>query len=284
MQNTLLPTAELERLLAEDAPFGDLTTDALGIGEAPGSIGFAARQRMVVAAIEDAAALLELAGVEVALRARSGDEVEAGTLLLQGRGEARALHRGWKVAQTLLEIWSGIATATRALVLAARAARPDIAIACTRKNVPGTKALAIAAVKAGGAAMTVLGFVHPPVFPEHRAFLHGCHFARLAASSPRQGAGEKARHRGRRPPPRPVRQAVAGFDVIQAEKLSPHRTAQLAESAVQHEAAPPPAALPPASHSKNAPAYVKAEADILVSSFPYTARPAGVAVTIAASR
>ena len=157
MQNTLLPTAELERLLAEDAPFGDLTTDALGIGEAPGSIGFAARQRMVVAAIEDAAALLELAGVEVALRARSGDEVEAGTLLLQGRGEARALHRGWKVAQTLLEIWSGIATATRALVLAARAARPDIAIACTRKNVPGTKALAIAAVKAGGAAMHRLG-------------------------------------------------------------------------------------------------------------------------------
>ena len=33
-------------------------------------------------------------------------------------GPAASLHRGWKVAQTLIEIWSGVATATRAIVCA----------------------------------------------------------------------------------------------------------------------------------------------------------------------
>ena len=54
------------------------------------------------------------------------------------------------------------------LVSAARAVRPDIAVACTRKNVPGTKALSIAAVRAGGAVAHRLGLSETIlVFPEH---------------------------------------------------------------------------------------------------------------------
>jgi len=59
------------------------------------------------------------------------------------------LLRGWKVAQTLVEIWSGVATEAEAIVRAARTVRPGIAVACTRKNVPGVKQFAVAAVKAG---------------------------------------------------------------------------------------------------------------------------------------
>jgi hypothetical protein len=46
---------ELEQLLADDVPYGDLTTDALGVGAAPGSMEFTARDKMVLALAEDAA-------------------------------------------------------------------------------------------------------------------------------------------------------------------------------------------------------------------------------------
>jgi molybdenum transport protein len=76
------------------------------------------------------------------------------------------------VAQTLVEIWSGIATAARAIVDAATAVSPDVVVACTRKNVPGTKSYAVRAVRAGGAVMHRLGLSETVlVFPEHRAFL-----------------------------------------------------------------------------------------------------------------
>ena len=78
------------------------------------------------------------------------------------------------MAQTLIETWSGVATDARAIVDAATAVAPHIAVACTRKNVPGTKRFAVAAVKAGGAVMHRLGLSESVlVFPEHRAFLGG---------------------------------------------------------------------------------------------------------------
>jgi len=152
-----LSSAELERLLAEHVPYGDLTTEALGIGARRGRASFAARYAMVVAAIEEAAALFNLAGADATLHVRSGDRVAAGARLLGAEGSAAGLLRAWKVAQTLVEIWSGVATGTHALVSAARAVRADAAVACTRKNVPGTKTLAVAAIKAGGAVPHRLG-------------------------------------------------------------------------------------------------------------------------------
>jgi len=57
-----LTTLELERLLFEDAPYGDLTTEALGIGDVKARIRFAARGPMIVSAIEETATLLALVG------------------------------------------------------------------------------------------------------------------------------------------------------------------------------------------------------------------------------
>ena len=66
---TVASRAELEQLLLDDVPYGDLTTAALGIGAAAGSMQFTARDRMVLALAEDAAAIIELAGCKVDLRA-----------------------------------------------------------------------------------------------------------------------------------------------------------------------------------------------------------------------
>lgn len=276
-----LTTTELERLLFEDAPYGDLTSEALRIGEGAGGIRFAARAAMTVAAIDEAAALLAFCGAGVRRNARAGDHVAAGQTLLEGEGPASGLLKAWKVAQTLVEIWSGVASATSALVASARAAQPDVVVACTRKNAPGTKALAIAAIKAGGAVPHRLGLSETIlVFPEHRVFRPGVEASTLArelkASAPEKKLVIEVNS---------VRDALeaagAGFDVIQAEKFDPKAIEEVARLLAPLSPRPVLAAAG-GIHPENAAAYARAGADVLVTSWPYTARPADVAVTISA--
>lgn len=277
----VLTTAELDRLLFEDAPYGDLTTEALGIGATCCRVKFAARAGMTIAAIEDAAALLALAGAAVDLRAASGEAVAAGQVLLEAEGLAAAVLRAWKVAQTLIEIWSGVATATRQIVTAAREARPDTMVACTRKNVPGTKALAVAAIKAGGAVPHRLGLSETIlVFPEHRALCPDADFSTLArglrAASPEKKLVVEVDCAADA-----IAAAAAGFDVIQAEKFKPEAIAEVV-AGVRALTPRPLVAAAGGINPDNASAYARAGADVLVTSFPYTARPMDVAVSLSA--
>ena len=105
--------AEIDRLIAEDVGFGDLTTRTLGIAGQPGRITFAARDPMVACATEEAARILARLGAVARLCMSSGAAVAPGTLLLEATGNAGALHAGWKVAQTLMEWSAGIASAVR---------------------------------------------------------------------------------------------------------------------------------------------------------------------------
>jgi molybdenum transport protein len=280
----MLPPAshsELERLLAEDVPHGDLTTDILGIGECEGEMIFAARDQMVLAEAESAAALLGLAGCRVALQAHSGEQLSKGSGILVASGPAAALLRGWKIAQTMIEIWSGVATTARAIVDTAKAVSPDVVVACTRKTSPGTKSFAVRAVRAGGAVIHRLGLSESVlVFPEHRAFLGSEPLAEIAKRL-RRAAPEKKLVIEVTSVADGAAAATAGFDVIQAEKFSPEQVAQLA-AALDRE---PRRALVAAAGGitvENAAAYAGAGADVLVTSSPYLAKPRDVQVSIAA--
>lgn len=275
---------ELEALLADDVPFGDLTTDALGIGQATGAMSFAARGSMVIAEVESAAELLRLAGcTTVTTHVRSGDALAAGGPILTATGTARALHRGWKVAQTLIEIWSGVATATRAIVEAARAVSPDIPIGCTRKNIPGTKAFAVRAVQAGGASMHRLGLSESVlVFPEHRIFVQREPLAVLVRRL-RRAAPEKKLVIEATSVSAALEAARAGFDVVQVEKFRPADIADLL-SAIRGMQPRPLVAAAGGIALDNAADYARAGADILVTSMPYHARPCDVAVVISATQ
>ena len=83
---TVASRAELEQLLLDDVPYGDLTTEALGIGTAAGMMQFTARDRMVLALAEDAAAIIELAGCKVELRASFRHRTRAGFADPDGAG------------------------------------------------------------------------------------------------------------------------------------------------------------------------------------------------------
>jgi molybdenum transport protein len=271
-----LGDAELHRLIAEDCPYGDLTTTSLAIAERDARLTFRARGAMTVAGIEEAARMFALCGAAASAKVRSGESVEAGALLLAAEGRAGALHAGWKVAQTFTEIWSGIATAARMLVDAADAAGPGVKIACTRKNVPGTKAMAVKAIRSGGAVPHRLGLSETIlVFAEHRLFLDEewvVMAQRLRGEAPEKklvievGNLDEA-----------MQAASAGFDVIQTERFPPDMIAELIAKLARFRPRPLIAAAA-GINPDNVASYVKAGADIIVTSWPYTARPCDVKV------
>jgi molybdenum transport protein len=133
---SVLSDHELQALLAEDVPFGDLTTEALDIAERTGRIQFEARDPMIVCGIEEAARLFTLCGAQTELRMLSGHEAAPGTSLLMASGPAGALHRAWKSAQTLVEWCSGIASSAAEIQTAARRGHPDAIVAATRCTGP----------------------------------------------------------------------------------------------------------------------------------------------------
>lgn len=274
-----LDHAELGRLIAEDCPYGDLTTQSLGIFEQPARFTFSARATMTVAGIEEAAAMLGLCGASAAMDVRSGDRVEAGARLLSGQGTAGALHRGWKVAQTFTEIWSGVATAARRLVENAAMINPAVKIACTRKNVPGAKAMAVKAVRAGGAIPHRLGLSETIlVFAEHRLFLDQEWI--VTAQQLRAAAPEKKLVIEVGNLDEALRAASAGFDVIQTERFTPDMIAGLLAKLGPVRPRPLIAAAA-GINPDNVASYVQAGADIIVTSWPYTARPCDVKVEFA---
>jgi molybdenum transport protein len=73
-----IPDDELRRWLAEDVPYGDLTTHALGFGNRLGRIRFEARQAMVAACSEEAGRIMTMAGADVIECVASGTGLHSG--------------------------------------------------------------------------------------------------------------------------------------------------------------------------------------------------------------
>ncbi len=147
---------ELARIaLAEDAPSGDLTSRST-IPEATScEAELVVKQDGVLAGLEAAVAVFEVAAaqdgtdVEIDRKAGDGDRVRAGDRAALLRGDARTVLRAERPALNLLGHLSGIATLTRAYVEAAAPA----AILCTRKTLPGLRAVEREAVAAGGGTL-----------------------------------------------------------------------------------------------------------------------------------
>lgn len=278
MRKCCLGDTALQTLLHDDAPYGDLTTELLGIGGRPGQIVFTARGPMRVCASEEAIRLFQLAGAAARLKLGSGRFAPAGAELLSARGSAQALHLAWKTAQTLMEYASGVASAAAAIVDALHGAGYCIPVACTRKHFPGSKAMAVKAVQSGGAVMHRLGLSETLlVFAEHRVFLErplSDHLRELRLRSPERklvaevGSIDEA-----------ITLAQAGCDVLQLERFTPE---QLAACKAQLQSAQlgPLLAAAGGVTADNAVAYAAAGADLLVTSAPYFARPMDIKVEI----
>jgi len=278
---TIVHDDELLAILRDDCPYSDITTEGLGIGGAAATLRMTARQDMVLCGVEEAVRMFALMGASAKAASASGAAVAAQGLILEAAGEARALHRTYKMAQTWIEILSGIATATRTIVTAAHRGNPHCRIACTRKHMPGMKRMAIRAIEAGGAAPHRLGLSdYLLVFNEHRVLLDDAvalkdHLARLKRSAPERRLTAEAHGVDEA-----LLLAEAGADVLQVDKLSPEDVAELR---AKLSAVAPGVVLAAAGgvNASNAQAYAAAGADILVTSAPYYAPPRDVKVTFA---
>ncbi len=272
----LIPDHDLDRFLAEDVPYGDLTTRSLGLDGRRAAIHFRAGAAMTVCCPEEAARLLARLGCTLADAVASGAALAPGDTILSATGPAQAVLAGWKVTQTLMEYASGIATAAARIVAAARAVDPAVVVACTRKSFPGTKAVAVKAILAGGATPHRLGLSDTLLlFPEHRAFFGDDAFeaavARLRRSCPEKKVVVEVASVAEA-----EAAAGAGADVIQLEKFTPADVAAAARLL-------PGVVLAAAGgvNAANAAAYVAAGARVLVTSAPYSAPPLDVKVAIA---
>jgi molybdenum transport protein len=275
-----LPTARLDAMLREDAPYGDMTTLALGIGGIAGQARLRAGAAMTLCCAEEAEQVFLLAGCTAVRRfAGSGAQLEQGADILLAEGPAAALNFAARTAQVLVEVTSGVATRARRILLAAREGRHDIAVACTRKHLPGTKDAMLKAIMAAGCTPHRFGLSESIlVFAQHRAFLHRGPprewVALLRAAQPERRIVVEADT---------VDEAVlfanSGVDGVQLDRMSPDQVAE-AVRAITALPKRPAVVATGGIHEGNAAAYAAAGADMLVTSAPYTAPPLDVKVTL----
>ncbi|MCO6525858.1 ModD protein [Snodgrassella sp.] len=273
-----LSDAELDRLLLDDIAYGDLTTRALGIGQQNGQISFCRRQAGRVSGVAIAVRLLQKLALKIVTHVRDGDDVAAGAVLLTAVGNMENLHQGWKVAQNVLEWCGGVAQYMAQMVATAQTINPLIQIACTRKSIPGTKSLAIAAIIDGGGILHRAGTAESILlFANHRRFCAEpdnweAMVTRLRRAAPEKKVIVEADN---------VEEALAALnaqaDIVQLDKFTPEQFAWVLR---QRQVLAPNSLLSAAGGITllNVADYVRAGAELLVTSAPYYAQPTDIKV------
>lgn len=269
--------AELDRLIAEDVPYIDLTTFVLGIGAAAGAMEYYTREDCVLCGTEEAARIAAKLGCAVLWSKPSGTTLEIGESFMRLEGSAEALHATWKVCLNLFDHLSAVATKTRSMVQAAHEVAPDCEILTTRKSMPGVKSLLTHAVLAGGAFPHRLGLSETVlVFEQHLAFMGG--FEGFLEQLPElrsrvvekkllvEATAEQA-----------VALARAGVDGVQLDKVPVDAMAPLV---AELKAIDPGLTVIAAGgiNPQNVAAYASTGVDALVTTAPFTAKPIDMSV------
>ncbi len=152
-----LPTLMIEPLvrtaLLEDlGRAGDVTTDAVVPAEMRAATALVARKAGVVAGLDLALMAFRLMdpAIETKVERPDGSRLAPGDVIAAVAGPMRGILSAERVALNFLCHLSGVATATAALVEAVRGHKARIT--CTRKTMPGLRAVQKHAVRLGGGA------------------------------------------------------------------------------------------------------------------------------------
>ncbi len=137
-------------LLEDLGRAGDLTTDSIVPPSARARTALVARQRGVVAGLDAAsmAFLLVDPSIEIAIERPDGTPLAPGDRIGTITGPARGMLTAERVALNFLGHLSGVASGAATLVEAVRGHKARIC--CTRKTMPGLRALQKYAVRVGG--------------------------------------------------------------------------------------------------------------------------------------
>lgn len=138
------------RALAEDAPWGDITSEAFLPEGAVAVANLVAREAGILSGIAVFARVFALvdSASQVAVFAEDGAVMVQGATLATVTGAARSILRAERIALNLLQRMSGIASLTARYVEAV--AGTGARVVDTRKTTPGLRALERQAVRDGG--------------------------------------------------------------------------------------------------------------------------------------
>jgi nicotinate-nucleotide pyrophosphorylase (carboxylating) len=149
----LLIDPMVRNALAEDlGRAGDITTDAIVPADLEARLVLNARQTGVVAGLDCAILAFQLIDPRIQVRVQrpDGSALAPGDVIAEVSGPARGLLTAERVALNFLGHLSGIASATAAITAAIRPHKARVT--CTRKTMPGLRALQKYAVRVGGGA------------------------------------------------------------------------------------------------------------------------------------
>jgi len=211
-------------LLEDLGRAGDLTTDAIVPATAQARTALVARQPGVVAGLAAAATAFRLVdpSIEIAVERPDGTRLMPGDLIATIAGPARGMLTAERVALNFLGHLSGVATAAATLVEAVRGHKARIC--CTRKTMPGLRALQKYAVRVGGGINHRFGLDDAVLIKDnHVAVAGGIRPAILAA---RRGVGHLVKIEVEVDTLAQLEEALAtGVDAVLLDNMTPDQLA-----------------------------------------------------------
>ena len=179
--------AFLLRELRADAPYGDKTTEAVGLSGEARAV-FLAKQDLVVAGLPASLRTFELADAACSWAALSeeGARVSKGTVIAKTYGPVPALLLAERTALNLLQRLCGIATASARAVAAVEGT--SARVLDTRKTTPGLRNLEKYAVRMGGGYNHRMGLSDGILLKDNHVAAAGSVAAAVVAARNRAGA------------------------------------------------------------------------------------------------
>ncbi len=140
----------LKRFIEEDVRSGDLTTELTIPEDTTALATIYAKERSVLAGMEEVAAIAEFSGLTYEILAYEGNWVDPQQPVMRLKGSAWTLLTVERVCLNIVQRMSGIATKVYRMVSAAREGNPSVKVAATRKTTPGFRFFEKRAVVIGG--------------------------------------------------------------------------------------------------------------------------------------
>ncbi len=142
--------AKLLTILSEDAGQGDITATAIIPAETNVEAEIIAKEKGIIAGIEETTLLAESLGLKTEAKAADGDAIKSNQAIIKITGNARTILSAERTILNILSRMSGIATTTKELAERMKKANLRTKIAATRKTAPGLLYFDKKAVQVGG--------------------------------------------------------------------------------------------------------------------------------------
>lgn len=211
-------------LLEDLGRAGDLTTDSIVPPTARATTALIARQQGVVAGLGAASMAFRLVdpSIEIAIERPDGTVLAPGDRIATIAGPARGMLTAERVALNFLGHLSGVASGAATLVEAVRGQKARIC--CTRKTMPGLRALQKYAVRVGGGMNHRFGLDDGVLIKDnHVAVAGGIRPAILAA---RRGVGHLVKIEVEVDTLEQLAEALAtGVDAVLLDNMTPEQLA-----------------------------------------------------------